>query len=86
MPFDPEGAAFGQAMIETIENQIRDDKPPETRETFDRLVSDGYSKAEAKRLMANVLVIEIYGMMKDKRDFDRETYVRHLKSLPELPY
>ena len=35
------------AALEVVENQLRDDDPPETRETFDRLVGEGEGHAEA---------------------------------------
>ena len=47
------------AALEVVETQLRDDDPPETRETFDRLVGEGHTEAEAKRLIAAVVLAEI---------------------------
>ncbi len=35
-------------LIEVVENQLRDNDPPITRETLQRLLAAGYSKSQAK--------------------------------------
>ena len=39
---DPE--ALRSAIFELINNQLKDGTPPETKATYDRLLSDGYSE------------------------------------------
>ena len=36
------------AFMEVVDNQIRDNDPPETRETLNRLISEGMSKEDAR--------------------------------------
>ncbi|MEO6060511.1 MAG: hypothetical protein ABIQ99_01070 [Thermoflexales bacterium] len=44
--------------------------PPETRATYARLMRDGNSSGEAKRLIAIVLIIELNEMLRVERTFD----------------
>jgi len=75
-----------KAIIRVVKNQIRQNKPPETRETFDRLLGEGYPKAEAYRLLGWVLTAEIHDMMKQERVFDESLYVKRLRDLPKLSW
>lgn len=74
------------AIFEVIENQIRDNDPPETRKTFERLLGTGHSGAEAKRLIACVLAAELFDVMKSDKPYDNARYVSKLERLPELPW
>ena len=40
------------AVMEVVENQLRDCDPPETKQTFDRLLAQGVCEREARRLIA----------------------------------
>ena len=48
------------AIIEVVENQLRNDDPPQTGQTFKRLIEAGHSEKEAKRLIARVVSAEIF--------------------------
>ena len=37
------------AILEVVENQLHDNDPPETRETFQRLLAETYTEEEAKK-------------------------------------
>ena len=74
------------AMFEAIENQIRDGNPPVTKETYDRLVSDGYSHEETMKLIGSALTVEIFGALKNKEVFNEERYKKNLNNLPDLPW
>ena len=73
------------AIMEAVENQLRDQDPPETSKTYDRLMASGHSDQEAKRLIAVALVTEMNDMMNKKRIFNLERYIRLLGNLPKLP-
>lgn len=73
-------------LLETIDNQIKMNNPPETRRTFDRLKSMGYSEFESKQLIGQCLVLELFEIMKCQRPFDEDRYVRNLKALPQEPF
>ena len=76
----------GELVIQAIKKQIRQNDPPETKETFDRLRCEGHAKEEVYRLLGCVLTSEIYEVMKHERVFDRDLYVQQLRALPRLPW
>ena len=82
----PGGQLAGEGMIEAIENQIRDNDPPETRITLHRLMSSGESRNNAMRYIGAVLAQEMYEVLTNKRPYNEERYLANLKNLPELPY
>ena len=73
-------------MFEVVENQLRDNDPPETRKTLERLVNDGYAQSEAKRMIATVVAVEMFDIMKNDQAFDLDRFVERLQQLPEPPY
>ena len=73
------------AFLEVVDNQLRDDNPPETKETLERLIREGYSAERAKELIAQAVVVEAYVVMKTKTTFNRERFVRNLMALPQEP-
>jgi hypothetical protein len=74
------------ALLETVENQIRNNEPPEARVTLERLLKEGSSREEAVRLIASALVSEIYGVLKNDVPYDNARYVTNLHRLPKLPW
>ncbi len=82
----PDGA-FGHAdLLRTLENQIKDNNPPETQRTLKRLMALGETRDYAIHLLACVLSAEIFELVHAQGSFDLERYVSHLQALPELPY
>ena len=72
-------------MIETITTQIETNDPQISKTTFDRLRNSGYSEEEAKRLMASVLVHEMFMVTKHKESFDQDRYSAMMNRLPRIP-
>jgi uncharacterized protein with ATP-grasp and redox domains len=70
-----------KAILEVVENQIRENNPPETRKTLDRLLKKGYSKGDAMKLIGSVVAVEIYEILKNKEPFNEERYVKALREL-----
>lgn len=73
------------AVIEVVENQLEENNPPETRQTYERLVVEGHSEQEAKKLIGAVVVSEVFGVLQEGRTFDPEKYAAALDNLPEIP-
>lgn len=73
------------AIIEVVENQINANDPPEIKQTLDRLISEGFSEIEAKELIGNVVVMEVFEVVKAGKPFDSMRYAAALARLPELP-
>jgi hypothetical protein len=73
--------AVRQALLEAVENQIRDGNPKETKLTLDRLVRQGHSYNEAMKLIASVLVREMNETLKTNKPFHEARYIKALKAL-----
>lgn len=74
------------AILEVVENQLQANDPPETRQTFDRLISEGYSEEEAKKFIGCVVSLEIFDILKKKEPFNPERFAKALNELPKLSY
>jgi hypothetical protein len=81
---DPGREALRRATREVLANQLRDDDPPETRETYERLLSQGIAETQVKRLLSAVISLEIFEVVKEGRPFDRARFVARLRALPSL--
>ncbi len=73
------------AINETIENQMRDGTPPETRHTYDRLIAAGHSREETMKLIGCVVTAEIFDVLQQNKPYNEQRYVAALKTLPKLP-
>jgi hypothetical protein len=71
--------------LEVVENQLKANDPPETRETFDRLLSEGISEEDAKIYIAQAVCVEVLCILKQRKPFNLKRYVTNLKRLPEAP-
>jgi hypothetical protein len=73
------------AILEIVDTQLRDGAPPETRQTFERLIASGYTPEGARQLLAHVVVSEIFGVMASGERYDEARFVAALHRLPTLP-
>lgn len=73
------------AFMEVVDNQIAGNDPPETLEAMNRLTSEGISKQDAKNYIAQAVCVEVWDILKNQKEFNRDRYVRNLKNLPEEP-
>jgi hypothetical protein len=74
------------AIMEVVENQIRNNDPPQTEQTFKRLMAAGHSEKEAKRLIACVVSAEIFDVLKKQELFNLDRFVKALDRLPAMPW
>lgn len=72
------------AILDAVENQLRDNDPPMARQTLERLVREGYSDDDARELIAVALATEIYHAARD--GYDEARYRASLEALPDLPF
>jgi hypothetical protein len=68
-------------IMEVLGNQIRENNPPITKITLDRLKRSGYTEQAAKEKIAAVLIAEIYTILKNKENFNEEQYRERLSAL-----
>ena len=73
-------------IFEIIKNQIKNNDPPETKATYDRLRNEGYDDFQARQLIGQCLAVELYNVMKFKKPYDNERYVKNLLALPKEPF
>lgn len=72
------------AILEIVDNQLKDNTPPETRETYQRLLNEGFSSDEARELIAAVVKAEILKVLKTQQPYDPKRFVEALHKLPRL--
>ncbi len=75
-----------KAILEVVDNQLRDDDPPETRLTLERLMQQGISEEEAKKYIGCVVTSESFDVLKNGETFDQQRYETALRRLPTLPW
>lgn len=73
-------------MLEVVDNQLRDNTPPETRKTYQRLLKEGFSNQEARKLIGAVVSTEIFEILKQNRPYDQTRFVAALGRLPKMPW
>jgi hypothetical protein len=76
---------LNKAILEVVDNQIRDGNPPAAKDTFDRLIGEGIARDEARRLIGCIVASEIFDILKHLQPYDEDRYVKALRKLPELP-
>lgn len=81
-----EGDKIREQIFEIIKNQIRDNNPPETKATFDRLRKQGFDDFQTRQLIGQCLAVELFEVMKFGRPYNNERYIRNLKALPKKPF
>ncbi len=69
------------AILEVVENQLRDGDPPETQQTLERLLAAGYSRKQATEMIGSAVTEEIWTMLHDHKPFDRARYIALLEQL-----
>ena len=74
-----------QAILEVVQNQLDANDPPETNQTYKRLLEEGYTEKDAKRLIGCVVSAEIFDILKKQQEFDHKRFVGALNKLPKMP-
>ncbi len=73
-------------ILSVVNNQLKNNDPPETKLTYNRLIKEGFSDIDAKKLIGNCVLVEIYDIMKSNKPFDIKRYVKNLEQLPKEPF
>jgi len=83
---EPNPEAVRAALSEVVEHQMRDGDPPETKETYDRLIADGHVHDETMRLTSHVVLFEMNDCTREEQPFNKGRFVVALNALPELSW
>jgi hypothetical protein len=75
-----------EALLEAINNQIENNDPPETKQTYDRLMKEIKNHDEVMEYLGVVMRFEILDILKSKKPFDKKRYVERLNRLPDLSW
>jgi hypothetical protein len=73
------------AMMQVVDNQIRDNDPPQASQTLERLMAAGHSEEDARRMICGA-VVEITVATLHGHEYDEERYFKLLARLPKLPW
>jgi len=73
------------ALMEMVNRQITENDPPETRETFERLLAEGCSPEHARRMIGLLIAREMTRGMLHRTPFDEKSFIENLHRLPEIP-
>ncbi len=71
--------------MDSVDEQLRNDHPPETKQTYNRLRSQGYSDQDARQLIASVVASESFMVITHGEKFDLARYTATLRNLPRMP-
>jgi len=81
-----ENERLRKAILEVIHNQIRENDPPEIKQALNRLQEQAFSEEEAIKLIGYVVASEVFSVLKENRQYDKEQYISALNDLPRLPW
>ena len=70
-----------KTILEVVDNQLKANDPPCTKDIYEKLLNAGYSKSEAKDRIGAVVLTEIYDIMKEGQYFDEEKYKNSLEEM-----
>lgn len=68
-------------ILEVVDNQLKANDPPCTKDVYERLLDAGYSKSEAKDKIGAVALTEIYDILKVGKSFDEARYEKSLEEM-----
>jgi hypothetical protein len=71
------------SILEVVNNQLKSGDPPETKQTFNRLIGEGISEKDAKIYIGQAVAVEIFNIMKHGETFNLERYRNNLSRLPD---
>ncbi len=86
MDRQPVNPRLNAAILEIVDTQLREGTPPETGQTFERLIAEGYSPRAARDLIGCVVVNEIVEVLGRSEPYDEARFVAALRQLPRLPW
>jgi len=75
-----------EQIFEIIKNQLRDNNPPETKATYDRLRKQEFDDFQTKQLIGQCLAVELFDVMKFGKPFNNARYIKNLLALPKEPF
>lgn len=75
-----------EQILQIVDNQLKSNEPPETRQTYDRLLQSGITDKNARIYIGQCVAIEIYNVLKYQQAFNQKRFIGNLNKLPEEPF
>ncbi len=76
---------FKEIFLQTVDNQLQKNDPPETGETLERLKKEGYEEEDAKLVIAQCVASEMVKVVSSRTPFNKTRFVKCLENLPNPP-
>ena len=73
-------------IFEIIKNQLRDNNPPETKATYERLIKNGFDDFQTRQMIGQCLAVELFDVIKLGKPYNNERYIKNMKALPKEPF
>lgn len=70
-----------KTILEVVDNQLKANDPPCTKDTYEKLIDAGYSNSAAKEKIGAVVLTEIYDILKEGQAFDEERFKAALQEM-----
>ena len=70
-----------KTILEAVDNQIRENNPPITKATLERLINEGAPETLAKEWIAAALLEEMYDVLKHQVPFNEDRFTKNLTAL-----
>ena len=77
--------SIGMVIEQIVDKQIRRNDPPETAQTYQRLLQDSFTDVEARRLIYMAVQVELFRLMRYGEAFNNARFIGNLQGLPDLP-
>jgi hypothetical protein len=75
-----------EQIFEIIKNQLKDNDPPETKATYDRLRKKGFDDFQTRQMIGQCIAVELFEIFKFSKPFNNERYIKNLIELPQEPF
>lgn len=73
-------------IFDIIKNQLKDNNPPEVKDTYNRLMKNGFDDLQTMQMIGQCLAVELFDIIKQCKLFNNERYIKNLKALPKEPF
>jgi hypothetical protein len=75
-----------EQIFEIIKNQLKDNDPPETKSTYDRLRKQGFDDFQTRQMIGQCIAVELFEIFKFNKPYNIERYIKNLIELPIEPF